>query len=207
MLTPKTKSLTYWPRDILHVTNWIIFCVACHIQESSGKYLERRVGSSEAETYDFGIKEPPECEERFFTRVGWSNQSGKSGVLARSRKLLRDTNRNPTMNCQKRQQGDAQSFSTWNRGGEMNLHTQPAPGNWAREVEITNSESRSFTFTTCRSPIIGTLRMSSRICGKRLNLAQDAPPIGIQALKTNVLIWDYVNNNERSRSHGTKLQW
>ena len=26
-LTPKTNSQTYWPREISHVTNWIIFCV------------------------------------------------------------------------------------------------------------------------------------------------------------------------------------
>ena len=81
----------------------------------------------------------------------------QSGVLVRSWKLLRDTNQNPTMNCQERQEGDAQSFSTWKQG---------VPGNSAREGRITNSESRSFTFTTCRSPIIGTLGMSSRIYGK-----------------------------------------
>ena len=37
-----------------------------------------------------------------------------------------------------------------------------------------SGEATSFTFTTYRSPIIGTLRMSSRICGKVWNLAQDA---------------------------------
>ena len=40
----------------------------------------------------------------------------QSGVLVRSWKLLRDTNQNPTMNCQERQQEDAQSFSTWKQG-------------------------------------------------------------------------------------------
>ena len=52
-----------------------------------------------------------------------------------------------------------------NWGREMNLQTQPAPGNWS-EVRISNSEGRSYTSTTCRSPNIDTLRKSSRTCGK-----------------------------------------
>ena len=40
----------------------------------------------------------------------------QSEVLVSSWKLLRDTNQNPTMNCQERQQGDAQSFITWKQG-------------------------------------------------------------------------------------------
>ena len=39
----------------------------------------------------------------------------QSGVVARSRKLLRDSNQNPTMYSQERQQGDAQASSTWNQ--------------------------------------------------------------------------------------------
>ena len=35
----------------------------CHVQESSGKYSERRFGSGETETDEFGVKEPPERKE------------------------------------------------------------------------------------------------------------------------------------------------
>ena len=36
---------------------------------------------------------------------------------------------------------------------------------------------------------------------KRLNLAQDAPHIGIQALKTNVLIWDFMSTTMKGAIH------
>ena len=49
--------------------------------------------------------------------------------------------------------------------GEMNLQTQPAPGNWS-EVRTSNSEGRSYTSTICRSPTISTSKKSSRTCGK-----------------------------------------
>ena len=61
----------------------------------------------------------------------------QSCVSARGRKLLRNTNQNPTLYSQER-----------------------------REGRTTSSESRSCTSTKCRSPIIGTLRKSSRICRK-----------------------------------------
>ena len=34
----------------------------CHVQESSGMYSERGVGSGETETNEIGVEEPPECE-------------------------------------------------------------------------------------------------------------------------------------------------
>ena len=89
-----------------------------------------------------------------------------------------------------------------NRDGEMNLQTQPAPENSAREGRITNSESRSFTFTTCRSPIIGTFENVFKNLRKRLNLAQDAPPIGDPSVgKTNVLIWDFMSTTMKGAIH------
>ena len=49
------------------------------------------------------------------------------------------------------------------------------------------SEGEGWNSTICKSPTTDTLRKSSRTCGK-LNLAEEAPVIGIEALKTNVLI-------------------
>ena len=45
--------------------------------------------------------------------------------------------------------------------------------------------------------------------GKKLNLAGDAPVIGIEALKTNVLLWVtiYVDYDESRHSSWTKLRW
>ena len=78
-----------------------------------------------------------------------------------------------------------------NGGAEMNLQAQPAPGNWS-EVRTSKSEGQSFTSTICKSPTIDTLRKSSRTCGKKLNLIEEAPIIGIEALKTNVWTWGLV---------------
>ena len=81
------------------------------VQESAWK----GVGTDEVETCEFGIKEPPECEERYFRKIrviqnSLGNQDlDQNCVLARDRKLLRDTNQNPTMYSQDRQQGDSQS--------------------------------------------------------------------------------------------------
>ena len=82
------------------------------------------------------------------------------------------------------------SPATGNWGGAVNLQAQPAPGNWS-EVRTSNSKGQRWNSTTCRSPTIDTLRESLRICRKKSNLAEHAPPIGIEALKTNVLIWGF----------------
>ena len=53
-----------------NIKNLPVFsCGLCHVQESSGNYPERRVGSGEAEAHEFGIQEPLEYEERSFARV------------------------------------------------------------------------------------------------------------------------------------------
>ena len=68
----------------------------------------------------------------------------------------------------------------------------PAPGNWS-EVWISNSDGRSYTSTTCRSPIIGTLRKSSRT--------------QLSVLNTNVLVCGlYVDYDESRHSSWTKLR-
>ena len=49
--------------------------------------------------------------------------------------------------------------------GEMNLQVRPRPGNWS-EVKTPKSEGQRWNSTICKSPIIDTLRKSSRTCGK-----------------------------------------
>ena len=68
--------------------------------------------------------------------------------------------------------------------------------------------SEGWSRTMCRSPIVGTLRKSSRICRKGWISQKTHPPI-IEALKTNVLdlVTVYDDNNESRHSPWTKLHW
>ena len=106
-------------------------------------------------------------------------------VSARGGKLLRNSNQDPTTYCQERPQDDTQS-SSHRKLGRNGESASPAPGNW-REVRTSKSEGQGWN-STCRSPI-DTLSRCSRTCGKKLNLAEEAPVIGTEAVKTNVLIW------------------
>ena len=52
----------------------------CHVQESSGKYVERRFGSGETETNEFGVKEPLEHKEESSARFECFEQPRESRV-------------------------------------------------------------------------------------------------------------------------------
>ena len=69
----------------------------------------------------------------------------------------------------------------------MNLQTQPAPGNWS-EVRIFYSEKSKLHFHNMQISDHRYLERVSKNLRKKLHLAEDAPVIGIEALKTNVLI-------------------
>ena len=86
----------------------------------------------------------------------------QSGLLARSRKLLRDQPKPNNV--------FSREATTW---CSIFYHLETGAERWIFKLgsrqeseRITNSESRSCTSTICRSPIIGTLRKSSRICRK-----------------------------------------
>ena len=126
----------------------------------------------------------------------------QSCVSSSGRKPTRNINPNPTMYSQERQQDDTQSSSNL-PAGEKNLRAQPAPGNWS-EVRTSKSESQRWSSATRRSSTIDTLRVFKNLW-KSLNLAEEAPVIGIEALKNNVLIGGYVDNDESRHSSWTKL--
>ena len=87
----------------------------------------------------------------------------------------------PTAYSQERQQYDTRS------SGHRKLGRS---GESASSASTTSkSEGQGWNSTICRSPTIDTLRKSSRICGKKWNLAEEAPVIGIGALETNVSMW------------------
>ena len=77
MLTPKTNLQYHDFFDVFLQPFSFKQKAECHVQESSGW---RRFGSDEAETHEFGIKEPLECEERSSVRVQWSKQPGVSRI-------------------------------------------------------------------------------------------------------------------------------
>ena len=89
----------------------------CHVQESSGKHGWRRFGSGETETDEFGVKEPPERNENISARFECSNSPenqglGQSYVSSSVRKLVRNSNQDPTAYSQERRQDDTLSSST-----------------------------------------------------------------------------------------------
>ena len=142
------------------------------------------------------------------TAPGEPRVGDQSYVSSSARKPTRNINQNPTTYSQERRQDDSQSSSNLpapgNWGGEKNLRAQPAPGNWS-EVRTSKSESQRWSSATCRSSTIDTLRVFKNLW-KSLNLAEEAPVIGIEALKNNVLIWGFFDDSDESRhSSWTKL--
>ena len=154
----------------------------CHVQGSSGKYSERSVGSVETETNEFGVKEPPGGEERSSARFERSKQLGNQRI------------------------GSELCFIPWQ---ETDAKHQPKPNNvFSREATRRHSiyqhqemeaERRIFKLSPRQETGArwGYLQISDhrylekvfKNLRKKLNLAGDAPVIGIEASKTNVLIW------------------
>ena len=111
----------------------------------------------------------------------------QSCVPCCGRKLTRNTNPNPTMYSQERQQEDTQSSSA-NWSGEMNFRAQSAPGNWS---EVKTSKSRRSKMELHNMQISDN-RYFEKVfenLRQKLNLVEVAPVICIEALKTNVLMW------------------
>ena len=120
----------------------------------------RRFASGEAETNEFGVKEPLDYEKEILRKIRviqtarGIKELDQSCVSSSGRNLTRNINQNPTMCSQERQ-----NKMTLNRpapgnwGGEMNLQAQPAPGHWS-EVRTSKSEGRRWNSTICKSPTI-----------------------------------------------------
>ena len=204
MLTKGSFTRDEWDHllRLLNIMNLSLFScthvhsnrkAVCHVQESSGKYTERGVGSCEAESYEFGVKELPDCEEISSARFEWSKQPpqdlsdpnslvnrrlDQSGVVARSRKLLGDSNQNPTMYSQERQQGDAQASSTWKQ------ERRDESSNSARARKLSaRGEDNQFGKSQLH---FHNMQISDY---RYLEKAFKNLQMGIEALRTNVLIW------------------
>ena len=72
-------------------------------------------------------------------------------------------------------------------GDKMTLH-QPAPENWI-EVRTFKSQGQGWNSTICKSPTIDNNKKVFKNLLQQLNLAEEAPVICIEAMKTNILIW------------------
>ena len=92
----------------------------------------------------------------------------------------------------------------------------PAAGNWRDESSISACGGGDIQFGRSKLHFhnmqISDHRYREKVFKnllKKLNLAGDAPVIGIEALKTNVLIWEtiFVGYDEGRHSSWTKLRW
>ena len=108
----------------------------------------------------------------------------QSSVSSSGRKLMRDNNQVPTAHSQERRQDDTRSSGTRKlvRSGES------ASSGSTRKLERGDDSQierdKVGNSTMCKSPTIDTLEKSSRTCGQKLNLAEEAPVLN---LKTSVL--------------------
>ena len=119
------------------------------------------------------------------------NQSlDQSGVPARSwNQSAWATDDGPTMYSQERQQNDAQTSNTRKQGRRNESSAQPAAGNSLRKGEVHPFGRRTPEFHTMQISDSGYLEKVLKNMKKKVNLAEDAQPLGIQAHKTNILIW------------------
>ena len=164
----------------------------CHVQESSGKYSERGVGSGETETKEFAVEEPPECEERSTARFELSKQPGESRIVPELCFIPRqetDAKHQPKPNnVFSREatrwhsifQHQGTGAERWNFKRSPRQETGARWGHPNRKVmEFHNMQVSDFRYL---EKVLKNLR-------KKLNFAEEAPIIGIEALKTNVVIW------------------
>ena len=141
-----------------------------HVKESSGKQPERGIGIDKAEAFAFSTSQAFARGER-------------SGVSARNwKQIATATNEGPTMHSQERQQSDAQTSNTAKRerGDESSNSAATANSLRGRKQFLREAEARIPKSAHLRQRVLGE---SSR------TLAEDAPPLGIEARKTNILIW------------------
>ena len=121
--------------------------------------------------------EPPERRENSSSRFECFEQPGaqeldQSHASPSGRKLMRNSSQDPTAYSQERQQDDTQSSSTrkLERGDDIQI---------GRRM----SEFQIMQVSDCRS-----LEKVFKNLRQKLNLAEEAPVIGIEGMKTNVLI-------------------
>ena len=90
----------------------------CHVEERARRFFKRRFGDGEAETNEFGVAQPLECEEEpsarhvRFQKTPENAKAEQGGVSSGIWKQMRDTSQNPAVYSQMRQQEDTQNANT-----------------------------------------------------------------------------------------------
>ena len=112
----------------------------------------------------------------------------QSNVSPSSRKLKRNINQHPTMYSQERQQDDTQS----SRPRKLGRRGESASSDSSRQLERGEDIQIGKNKVGIPHLQISDHRYLEKIfknVRKKLNLAEVAPALGVEALKTNVLIW------------------
>ena len=119
------------------------------------------------------------------------NQSlDQSGVPARiGKKSAWATDDGPTMYSQERQQNDAQTSNTRKQERRDESSAQPAAGNSLRNREVHPFGRRKLEFRNMQISDSGYFEEVFRNSMKKVNLAEDAPPLEISkhTNKTNIV--------------------
>ena len=165
---------------LLNITNLSMFSCSHSLSNRKQSVMSKRVqertpkeGSAVAKPRPMSLvsKNFLSVKKDFLQDLSDPNSPGnqeldQSCVSARVRKLERDINQDPTMYFQERQRDDTQTSST------RKLGRRDESSNSARVRKMERGEDDQFGrsnlhfYRICRSPIIGTLRKSSRTCGK-----------------------------------------
>ena len=123
----------------------------------------------------------------------------QSYVSPSGRKLTRNSNQDPTMDSQERQQDDTQSSSTRKLGRSGELVSSASTRNLERGEDIQIGRSKMEFHKLQITDLVKVLKNLRQ----KLNLAEESPVLDS---KTDVLILlMYVNSDESRRSSWTKL--
>ena len=137
--------------------------------------------------------EPPERRENSSSRFECFEQPGaqeldQSHASPSGRKLMRNSSQDPTAYSRERRQDDTLSSSTGKlvRSGDSASSASTRKLERGDDIQIGRrmSEFQIMQVSDCRY-----LEKVFNNQQQNWNLAEEAPAIGIEALKTNVLIW------------------
>ena len=167
-----------------------------------------RFGSGETETDEFGKRNTPSQDSCASNSPG-NQELGQSCVSLSVRKLMRNSNQDPTANSQERRRDDTLSSSTRTlvRSGESANSARTRKLERGDDIQIgrTRLEFHNMQVSDYRylEKVFNNLR-------QKVELAEEAPVIGVEALKTNVLIWGLFTGwivRAGALGFGTGLVW
>ena len=202
MLTPKNQLADFtrdeWAPSLIEYHEFFdvflqsfsfIKQAECHVQQSSGNYVF--FGSAVAKPRPMNLvsrnflsaKKTPPQDSSSDPNSPENQELDQSYVSHSVRKLTRDINQNPTMYPQERQQDDTQSSST------RKLRRSDEPSSSASMRKLKQGEDIQFERSKLHFHCVQISDYRHLVLRKKLNLAEDSPVIGIDALKTNALIW------------------